>query len=340
MKKRKSFILFIFLISLNLFGQKGLTKIDIDNNYELNDNSSDDFVKYYFKLINIKNSNYKIHFRYLKNSQVIDIYSNDNINFDGEILNYLTEQKSIKGSDHTTTPNKYVYEILKLDEKTSNQIGKDILNSNLQEIPDSKEIKNWSQNWLDCGSISFILKINSKITEKNFSCPWQQNDSINYVKSLKLIYNRIDNNDSIKNKFDEFKNKLEKGKSYSNGFLQMYFFTYKESESWKLNKPKRDYLKTIKDTITNYLDFKVNETITNTNGLDCFEDYHLFFSEKGKLLEIKIQGKLDKEERKCIKIIKNRLKNIKIDFVETKYSFERVLHFYNNKPSVYDNTIY
>jgi hypothetical protein len=341
MKKRKSFILFILLISLNLFGQNGLKKVDIDKNYKLYESSLDDFAKYYFRLIDIKNSNYKIHFRYLKNSQAIDIYSNDNINFEGEILNFITEQKAVKVNDvNSTTPNKYVYEILKLDNKTSNEIGKDILNSNLQKIPDYKEIKNWNRNWLDCGSISFILKINSNINEKDFSCPSQQNDSIDHVKSLKLIYHKIDNNDSIKNKFDEFKNKLEKGKTYSNGFVQMYLFTNEESENWNKSKPKREYLKSIKDTITNFLDVKVNELIKNTNDLDCFDDYYLVFSEKGKLLDVKIRVKLDKEERKCIKLIKKRLKNIKIDLVNPMYPFERVLSFYKKKPSIYDNTIY
>ena len=341
MEKRNLFILFILLITVNLFGQNGLKKIDIDENYKLNESSSDNFVKYYFKLIDLKTSNYKTHLRYLKNSQVIDIYSNDDITFEGELLNYITEQKNIKVNDYnSTTPNKYVYEILKLNNKTANDIGSCILKSNIQEIPNYTEIKNWNRNWLDCDGISFILKINSKINEKEFTCPSQQNDSIKYVKSLKELYNKIDNNDSIKYRFDEFKNRLEKGKTYSNGFVQMYLFTSKESEFWNSNKPEREYLKSIKDTITNFLDVKANELFIETNDIDCFEDYHLFYSEKGKLVKVKIQGKLDKEERKCIKLIKKRLKNLKIDFVEPKYSFERVLSFYNKKVSIYDNTIY
>lgn len=341
MKKRNSFILFIILIAFNLFGQNGLRKIDINESYKLNESSSDDFVKYYFRLIDLKNSDYKTHLRYLKNSQIIDIYSNDDITFEGEVLNYITEQKNIKVNNYNTkTPNKYVYEILKLDKKTASAIGNYILKSNIQEIPNYTEIKNWNRNWLDCNSISFVLKIKSQISEKEFTCPSQQNDSIKYVKSLKEFYNKIDNNDSIKNRFDEFKNRLEKGKTYSNGFVQMYLFTSKESELWNASIPKREYLKSIKDTITNFLDVKVSELLINTDDIDCFEDYHLFYSEKGKLINVKIQGKLDKEERKCIKLIKKRLKSIKIDFVEPKYSFERVLSFYNKKPSIYDNTIY
>ena len=180
-----------------------------------------------------------------------------------------------------------------------------------------------------------------KINEKEFICHSQQNDSIIYVKSLKSIYNKIDNYDFIENRFIEFRNKLEKGKTYSNGFLQIYLRTHKETEAWNNSKPKREYLETIKDTITKFLDIKVKELLKNTTTVDCGKNYYLLFSEKGKLIDIKTQRKLNKEERKCIKSIKLRLKSLKVDFVDPKYPFERVLNLYM-KPSIsiYDKTIY
>lgn len=341
MNKKSFFILIVLFLSYNFYGQNDLKKVDIDENYNLNEKSSDVFERHFFNLIDINTTNYKTYFRYKKDTQVIDVFSNDNINFKGRILNHLIEEKTINDKGYSTSkPVKYVYEIVELDDETANTIGKSILNSKIQDIPDYKEIENWNQFWLDCGAISFIIKIDSKITDKSYSCPWQQNDSIKYVSLLKSLYNSIDNNKGIKNIFEEFKNKLEKGKSYSNGFISMYLFTKEESKIWNVNKYKREYLESIKDTISKFLEIKVNETLKKPNELNCFDDYQLFFSAKGKLINVKIHGKLDKDERKCIRLIKKSFKNIKVNFIDPKYPFKRILSFYNNYKSIYDDTIY
>lgn len=319
------------LLSINLFSQNNLltSNLDFDFNQSI-----------------IQNSESKIHIRFIKDCQIVDLQSNNGRDFTGTLINKIIELKKIKtdyGKDFG--PDKYIYEKLELNDKSVSKIGHQLLAEKIFEIPTDTLIKGWNFNWLDCGSIYFNFKIDNSFTSTEYTCPWSQNDSVIYVEKVKNSFDSIMAILDLKSKFSDFKNKLEKGKYYSNGFWTMYIMTDKQSKKWEDSKPQRDYLYSIKDTITNFLKIRLNEIIKKPEDLDCFDEYYLNFTKKGELktvsiIETDLGRESKKEFKKCKRIIQAAFEKIKIDFVDPKYEFTRKIEFWNDKINVYDPTRY
>lgn len=326
---RKQITSFLIFFTFNLFAQNSLKKVDIENNYIWKTNSSFDKEMYYFNLPNIQKSNYRIHFRFNTNGQIIDVFSNDNINFQGKLLNKVIELKAVKptkvGEFVSYTPKNYVFEIVELNDSVSNLIGKQILKEKLIDTPTDKFINNWNVTGPDCDRINFELKNDTKIILTKYSCLDMQNDSIIYVKKLKDFVQSIDSL-NLYDMYELFNNRLEKGKTYSNSIATFYKNNEKEEKEF-------EYKKSIKETLDKYLVKKLNEQIINLKEINCNAEYYLLeFTKKGTLKEISINDSEDEEFYKCKNIIQKAFDKIKIaEFVDPKYEFERVLILRNNE---------
>ena len=209
-------------------------------------------------------------------------------------------------------------------------------------IPTDTLIEGWNFGWLDCGAISFSFKTENNFRFAEYSCHWNQNDSIKYVTTIKTIYDTIGQILDLQTNYSEFESKLEKGKTYSkNGFMMMYIMTEKQSLAFQKSKPQREYLKSIKDTIDNYMKSEIAKLKIQFNEIDCFEDYRLTFNENGKLKKVKVSDyckpKLsdgldfyfeDKREiRKCRKLIKQIFKKVDLNPFNLRYKINRTLSF-------------
>lgn len=348
MKFQKSLlILFCLLISIKATSQSELQKKKLNDDYSWNNSTQEERNEYYFGIKPIKSSNKKYHFRYVKYGQIVELKSDNGIEFSGQLINEITESKLIKteyGND--SKPTNCVFEFVELDKANSSKIGQLILNEKIYQIPTDTLINNWNFNWLHCGSINFYYKTENNIISKTYSCPWNQNDTIKKAIPIKNIDNKLNEILKLKEKYSEFTSKLEKGKSYSNdGYRQMYIMTEKESQGWRNGQPVRDYKKSIKDTIDNYLEFKLNELIPNSTELNCYDDYSLTFSKNGKLKNMKVdmgfwERLSDKDYKKCKQILKKAFREIRIDFVNPKYEFYRELSFGKKGIYIYDSTVY
>jgi len=337
----------LLLICGNLFGQNSLNKIDLDENYTWQNHSEEEINEYYFGLNPIRDSDNKYHFRYIKTGQIIDLISIDGIEFSGQLINETTEYKSIKTEyGNESKASNYVYEITELDKTNSTNVGQYILNQKAYSIPTDSLITGWSFDWLDCFGISLNYKIKDKFHLTSYTCPWNQLDSIKYVSQIKNTYKFINQTLELENEYSKFTSKLEKGKSYSkDSYTMMYLLTDKENELRKKGKPQRDYLKSIKDTIDNYLEKELNRLIPNSTELNCYDDYHLVFSKNGRLKSMKVdmgfwERLSDKDYRKCRKILKKAFQEIRINFIDPKYDFYRELSFGQKEIYIYDPTIY
>lgn len=306
-----------------------MKKVDIENNYMWKTSSAFDKEMHYFNLPDIQKSNYRIHFRFNTDLQLIDVFSNDSINFQGKLLNKVIELKAVKpkkiGEFVSYIPKNYVFEIVELNESVSNLIGKLILKEKLIDAPKDKFIKNWNITGPDCDRINFELKNNNKIVATKYSCLSEQNDSINYVTKLKAFNKSIDSL-GLYEKYKLFNHRLEKGKTYSNQIARFYKMNKKEEKEF-------EYKKSIKKVLNEYLVKKLNEQIRNLKEITCNADYYLLeFTKNGTLKEITISDSVDKEFYKCKDIIQKAFDKIKIvEVVNPKYEFDRVLIFRNNE---------
>jgi hypothetical protein len=319
------------LSSIQVKAQNSLKKFKVNSEKEQTNES-------YYGLQLIKNSEQKYHFRFLNDSQILDLFSDDGKVFIGQLVNYTTQLK--KGRDGYEKYHKDIYEKYLLDSVKSSKIGRLFLEKNLINIPTDSLIKNWAI-FLDCGGIDFEIKISTKHQNLSYSCLLSQEDSLPYVKVLKSLYYQTDSVLGLEKKHNEFIGKLKSGKSYSYGCCEvMYKLTKRESRKWHKAKPQREYLKSISDTLLNYLETELNKLLPNANELDCYNEYHLSFSKKGKFKKMKVDMSFfeklaDKDYQKCKPVLKKILRKIKIDFIDLKYKFKVKMDIGNDEVNVY-----
>ena len=214
--------------------------------------------EFYFDLLPLENSEYNFHFRYIKSGQVIDLYSKDKLSFSGQIINFIQETKEVKTEyGYNAEPINYVFNKVKIAHTSATKLGKYILKEKTNEIPTDSLISKWNFNWLDCGALKFKYKLADKISNQTYTCAQNQNDSIAYVVDIKNLKDMLSNDLELKSSFDNFTNELPKGASYKiDDWITMFKLSDKQLEWREKNKPMRDYLKTVKDTIDNYLEFE------------------------------------------------------------------------------------
>jgi len=299
-----------------------------------------------------------VHIKVFFNEQNISLIRKKNGNSYGYIFNKITQYNYHK-KDRNKLKNTFLfYQILELNvqqvEKTINKL----LETKQIQVPTDSLIPNWNSNYLHCNSVQFQFKIGKEIKNQNYDCPWNQeisNDSIfTIVENEKYLRKEL----KLDSLYSEFKNKLPKGKTYSSdGYRMMYIMTQNQHDSWIKSKPNREYLKSVKDTIDNYLKSLVKPTNIKSEKINCFENYDLIFSPKGKLISVKVSqyekpklknslGIQDyfndvREIRTCKKKIKKLFKNSNFSFVNLQYSIRRSISFnLEGNAEIYDNTMY
>ncbi|WP_299683629.1 hypothetical protein [uncultured Dokdonia sp.] len=340
-------ILFFVLLSNVGKSQSQFERKDLNENIGSTYLTEYKQAEYYFDLVPLENSKYNFHFRYIKSGQIIDLHKENNGDFSGQIVNFIQETKEAKTEyGYNAEPINYVFNKVKIADTCATKIGQYILKEKTNKIPTDSLIPKWNFNWLDCGAIKFKYKLKDKISSGTYTCPQNQNDSIKYVTNIKNLKDTVANILELKASFDDFTNKLPKGASYKiDGWITMYKLSEKQLEWHEKNKPMRDYLKTIKDIIDNYLELELNRLIPNSADLDCFDDYRLTFNKNGRLKNMKVdmgfwERMFDKDYQKCRRILKKAFREIRIDFIDPKYMFYRDLSFGGKEIHITDPTLY
>lgn len=339
----------ILFTSNFIFGQVGLTSYPIDI-------SLDDTLE--VKLIDIKNSKYKYYYRLLLNGQTIDLFSFDKKVFHCEITNSIKQYNQVKIEDeYYNKATKLFSEKVIIDSTTSTLVANKIFKSNQNLIPTDSLIKSWTGYYIHCSSLRFEIKAENIYIKQSFHCPWSQPDTVEFKDIILANYDLLKTELKLDSVYNVFFSKLPNGKTYSrNGYGMTYVFTEKQEESWKLDKPRRDYLKSIKDTIDNFLKAKLIVIQSESDSIiePCYSA-HLEFNTNGKLKKITTnKDNLTKlfdgfswyiedrvENFKCKKKIRRIFKQIDLSSFNLKHSIYRT--FYRdlgNGWTVTDNTIY
>jgi hypothetical protein len=79
-------VIITLVITINSFGQNDLKKIDLNEKYSWRNHSQDELNEYYFGLKPIKESKVKYLIRFQKDGQIVDLYSNNGIDFSGQLI--------------------------------------------------------------------------------------------------------------------------------------------------------------------------------------------------------------------------------------------------------------
>lgn len=340
----------ITLTFSSIYGQTGLTSFSADL-------PAQDSLE--VPLIDIKKSDYVFYFRLLLSGQTVEIYSQDNETYDGEIINSIKEYNQIKVEDeYRTKATKLYSEKVPIESSKAATIAHQIIESGQFSIPTDTLIETWTRWYLHCGSLNFEIKNDGKYLEQSFHCPWSQPDSVKFKDVILSNYDLMKRELKLDSIYQSFWSHLPKGKTYSrSGYGMTYLMTDEQEAAWKKDQPRRDYLKSLKDTIDNYLNFKLDslQATYDSTKYYCYDSYHLTFSKNGKLKDIwthpsgkmKISDGLswyieDKIEiRRCYKQIKRIFKKVNLVDFDLEYEVYRTFHFdLGNGWMITDDTIY
>lgn len=336
---KKIILLLSFFYSLPFLAQNGLIKKHYNREQARQYISHDDLAIVYSEMPKLENSQYKFHIRYIKHSQIVDIYANDSINFKGQVLNHVVSQK--KKKDNYISDD-FVYQITDINIAYASKMGQIILQEKLYSIPTDSLIKDYNNTWNDCPGIAFEYKIGNSFSKATYNCPGFQDEENPEIVTLTKYYQSVDSILSLSSHWSGFTAKLKKGVAYWDGAMgTMYIPTDKEGWRNKKSEPERRYLKTYKDSIDNYLESLISQA-DFTEGQHCL-GYTLEFSKKGKLKHIDIRDSdmtSKYEARQCKKKIKAIFKNSNLEHLKLEYGFERSIGLSNNGGYIYDTTYY
>jgi len=358
-KQTLTFILTL-TFSISVYGQQ-LQYKKANKDYSWRTSSKFQIDSFYYDLNPIQNSVKQTHLRISWIGQVVDIFSNDGENYVGVLTNIITEYSSrkVKGQEYKeSVPRQEVFQKIALESAKVKFVFDSLITSRQLEIPTDSLIPNWNTFFLHCGSIHFQYKINGRFKVQKYFCPWSQSDTVAYKSIIVNNYNLIKAIFNLDSLYKQFEDELPKGKTYSrDGYRMMYKMTDKESENWIKSKPRRDYLKSIKDTLDNHLDSRLKNQEIELDDINCFENYQLVFGTNGKLQKVDVfeynkpklrnsLGLVDflKNKRmisKCKKRIKKLFSVIDLSFLKLEYEIYRTFTFdHNGRFQLRDDTNY
>jgi hypothetical protein len=300
MKTTKILILFLILNNTASGQQNSLRSKLIDEKYTWKTVSTDQIESYYFDLQPIQTSKFESHFRISLPGQIIDFYTSEKSKYIGTLTNHTTEYKNIKIKNtnfQEFREYQYLIEKIELDTEKVNEIVEMLISSQIQ-IPTDSLIPSWQQNFLDYNEIIFQFKIAKKYKKQTYHCIWSQKDDAEFKNTIFNNYQTLNSTFHLDSLYKNFEGKLKNGITYSrDGYIMTNKMTKKQSNIWSKSQPKRDYLKSIKDSVDNYLNSELKKKNIILKDIDCFGDYQLIFSLKGKLKKIN----LNKQEKPTLK---------------------------------------
>jgi hypothetical protein len=354
-------ILVLIFLTCSTKGQENSfrTKL-IEELYTWRTVSSEQLDSFYFNLHPIQTTKFKSHFRISLTGQIIDFYSSDNLKYQGKLTNYTTEYIRFKNKDKDYDQSKgyqYVIEQIDLEQGKVDKVINNLFKTRQMEIPTDTLIASWQGVFLHCHSIVFQFNFNGKYTKQIFHCPWSQNDSVEFKNIILDNYQTLKSSFQLDSLYDVFESNLPTGKTYSrDGYRMIYKMTDEQSENLKKTQPQRDYMKSIKDTIDNYLNSELKKQKIELNGISCFMDYRLNFGVNGKLKRVyipdyykpKLANSLGlggflaeiREIRKCKRKIKQIFNEIDLSFIGSKHEFYRTFNIDEYGFTLRDDTIY
>jgi len=342
MQKLKILIIFLFC-SILVNGQKQVNNLQfkqVDKNYTWR-TAQEQRDNFYFNLTPVRNSKMQKHIRFYATGIIIDLFTNDNQLYEGFVITYIYDYVYDKKTDNSERKH-IIFEKISLDSEKVKLVMERLIERQF-EIPTDSLIQNWSKYIADGYGIEFTFKIDKQFKTQYYGNPKYQNDSVDYKHIIVDNHNYISTTFNLDSINKVFKNKLPKGKSYSSGNIIICILTDRDVKKWNKNKPIRDYMEFVSDTINNYLKTELlKQNIMMKN--DCRDDYLIIFGKNGKLKKVKIydsdkpklkdyygdfKGFLEdkREIRKCQLEIKKIFKNMNLSFIKPKYKIYRTFTF-------------
>lgn len=313
---RLTIILILFSLQFKLLGQE-IRCVKYDTSLVFNSDCENE--KYYYELDCIENSPYKIHYRFNIYGTIIDIFSNDSINYKGILTNRITQYHYFKKKQKEDYTRDYIENVFIQKIELAEDKIKLILNYINSVGFNPTEPKNFKPSFelIQNGNYYKNLYFNSlneqKKSETNIISP------IDYLyKNLKI--------DSFNLEFHYF---LPRNRTYAlGGSTSMYTLNH-----GNITIEDRRYMYSVEDTVNSFLKQKLEEILKKGNrNVICSYNFYITFNVKGKYSKIHYIEHYSSVKDylqilKCKKRLKRALRNIKIDFISSRINYQKSILF-------------
>lgn len=297
----------------------------------------------YFNLPMIENSQHIIHIRIDLGLQLVDIYSEDSINYLGIITNTIQQSDSRIGWFERIEFENQVYQYVELDSGIANEIANRIFSTRIDTFPTSGEIESWSNLWIHAKRIGYQFKIGDRYSQSSYYAFQNQADTVPYASTLVENYVFIRDTLELDTAYQKFIDLLPVGYYYTmNGYRSLYKYTPKETEAWLAGAPRRNYLRANKARIDSTIQMQLDTMNIPTPECSCFTDFMIYFDKDGKMKSIEViyydrpsflEEPIEyfikwREIKYCRRLIKPVFQ--KIDIGQIDYEFSRTVNFNND----------
>ena len=241
--------------------------------------------------------------------------------------------------------NIYYFSVTKIPVNLSKLVLDKYAKSGIPEFLKDSINPKWDAIAFDCFGATIQSKWDNIYREKTYSCPWIQEDSLNYIDSVVSFLKYLDTSEYLKQTADALFDKIPGGQFYTrNNFMYTYKRTPEQQEAWLIDNPRRDYI----DSISQFIDPYITEQIQYTDSSKAqYCDYCLFyvkFKKSGRLDKIKVADHSKykiyedgffwleerRELRKCKQYVRKSAKNINLSHFNLKYDIVKEFTFIND----------
>lgn len=284
----------------------------------------------------------KFHFRFWKDQQIVDIWTQDGIVYRGFVISYTRLYQSYNSKKQQQNPEKFYFSRVDLDPQEAKKAYE--LIKAVDTIPTDKFIKGWAQGF---DGVEYNLETSTPRTYdfRNYWTPTTQKKSVTEAWKIQAFINNIDTLLALRHKLKDFFDGLKPGSYVGDGPMIIVKLTKEQQDYLRRTKPYRDYLNSVNDTLNHYLSDTLTKIFNKYGGLKCFDEFFLSFSKDNKLLKVTTNSDLTDNDdranfRACRKKIIEAFQLINIDFVHSHIGYTRQLSFYDGKASVYSSFNY
>jgi hypothetical protein len=343
----------MLLISLNVFGQEGklrFTRIDTSCHY--NNDTKAFLDSFYYDLPDLSKSLYKTHIRVSLTGKYIDLFSEDNEKFSGFVTNYvyqtieLNDKKALK--EEFIISNRFA-----LDSLACEKSAHFILESKQHLFQMEQIDRLWSKGF-DCDFAAYNFKFFDTIISQVFVCPQLQNDSVFGKSIVNLNISKLFQELKIKSLSDSFVGMLPNDCydcSYSFGANVSFInartivLNKRKTKIYSQKRANKIYLDSLSSALDSFIQLELVRLIPKARRKEFYDIFIIHFSKRNRLNKVTTDftyfSRDDKKDfRKCRRKLRKVFRKINLDFVHSKFGFDKKLQFDKEGYPRINNEIY
>lgn len=289
------------------------------------------------KLPSLLRSKDSLYFRYYRIGNVVDIWSEDGVSFNGVVTSYTYKSVDKKGHK-IDSPSKYFFTKESLDSLVARKIYELLRRVDL--IPTGDSIKD--QEWINADRYFCFVKVTPWcICSKQYKNPLEQTLPV-FTQNLSPVIKKIDSVLRLRSKRDTFISSLKPNLSYC--FDDRFNLRCLKGKKGKeiMQKHYNDtYMDSISDPLNKYLSNTLTNIFAKQQPIKCYTNFILHFSADNLLIKITTDDKFDskterQEFKKYHRLIKEAFKDVDLSFVHSELAYKKELAFRDRKIDITD----